>query len=83
VAEKASGSVRFTAGPSEAKSRRFRRSLFVVEDVNQGELFTERNVRSIRPSDGLHPRHFPEVLGKRAVRDVEWGAQLGWMLVSS
>jgi pseudaminic acid synthase len=83
VAEKALGSVRFTPGPSEAKSRRFRRSLFVVEDVNRGELFTERNVRSIRPSDGLHPRHFPEVLGKRAARDVERGTPLSWMLVSS
>jgi pseudaminic acid synthase len=83
VAEKALGTVQFTPGPREASSRRFRRSLFVVEDVNQGELFTERNVRSIRPSDGLHPRHFPEVLGKRAARDVERGTPLSWMLVSS
>jgi pseudaminic acid synthase len=83
VAEKALGSVQFAPGPSEASSRRFRRSLFVVEDVNQGELFTERNVRSIRPADGLHPRHLHEVLGKRAARDVERGTPLSWMLVSS
>jgi pseudaminic acid synthase len=83
VAEKALGSVQLAPKPSEASSRRFRRSLFVVEDVNQGELFTERNVRSIRPADGLHPRHLPEVLGKRAARDVERGTPLSWMLVSS
>ena len=83
VAEKALGSVQFAPGPSEASSRRFRRSLFVVEDVHQGELFTERNVRSIRPADGLHPRHLHEVLGKRAARDVERGTPLSWMLVSS
>lgn len=83
VAEKALGSVQFAPGPSEASSRRFRRSLFVVEDVNQGELFTERNVRSIRPADGLHPRHLHEVLGKRAARHVERGTPLSWMLVSS
>jgi pseudaminic acid synthase len=83
VAEKALGSVQFAPKPSEASSRRFRRSLFVVEDVNQGEVFTERNVRSIRPADGLHPRHLPEVLGKRAARDVERGTPLSWLLVSS
>src|SRR5882724_13447073 len=83
VAEKALGSVQFAPAPSEASSRRFRRSLFVVEDVNQGELFTERNVRSIRPAEGLHPRAFHEVLGKCAARDVERGTALSWTLVSS
>jgi pseudaminic acid synthase len=82
VAEKALGSVQFTPGSSEASSRRFRRSLFVVEDVKKGELFTERNVRSIRPADGLHPRHLQQVLGKRAARDVEPGTPLSWVLVS-
>jgi pseudaminic acid synthase len=80
--EKALGSVQFTAGPREANSRRFRRSLFVVEDVKKGELFTRQNVRSIRPADGLHPRHLNEVLGKRAARDVERGTPLGWPLVA-
>jgi len=83
VAEKALGSVQFAPAPSEASSRRFRRSLFVVEDVNQGELFTERNVRSIRPAEGLHPRAFHEVLGKCAARDVERGTALSSTLVSS
>jgi pseudaminic acid synthase len=81
TAEKALGSVQFASGPREANSRRFRRSLFVVEDVKLGELFTRQNVRSIRPSDGLHPRHFNEVLGKRAACNVERGTPLSWSLV--
>lgn len=81
TAEKALGSVQFGPGPREANSRKFRRSLFVVEDMKKGGLFTKQNVRSIRPSDGLHPRHFDEVLGKRAARDVERGTPLRWELV--
>ena len=81
TAEKALGSIQFTFGPREASSLKFRRSLFVVEDVKKGELFTKRNVRSIRPADGLHPRHLNEVLGKRAACDVERGTPLRWALV--
>ena len=81
TAEKALGSVQFACGAREANSRKFRRSLFVVEDIKKGELFTKQNVRSIRPADGLHPRHLDEVLGRRAARDVERGTPLGWELV--
>jgi pseudaminic acid synthase len=82
TAEKALGSVQFASGPREANSRKFRRSLFVVEDIKKGEPFTKQNVRSIRPADGLHPRYFHEVLGKRAARDVERGTPLSWALVA-
>lgn len=57
-------------------SRAFSRSLFVAEDVAAGEVFTERNVRSVRPGLGMHPRHLPEVLGKRAARDLKKGEPL-------
>jgi len=82
TAEKALGSVQFAPGPREANSLKFRRSLFVVEDIKKGELFTKQNVRSIRPADGLHPRHFNEVLGKHAACDIERGTPLGWALVA-
>ncbi|MGA9504301.1 MAG: pseudaminic acid synthase, partial [Terriglobales bacterium] len=75
-AERSLGAIEFNSGPREANSRRFRRSLFVVEDVKKGELFTKQNVRSIRPADGLHPRHFNEVLGKRAAVAIERGTPL-------
>src|SRR5882757_8093217 len=82
IAERALGSVQFAPSASEVNSRRFRRSLFVVEDVKRDELFTARNIRSIRPADGLHPRHLQEILGKRAAHDVERGTPLSWTLVS-
>jgi pseudaminic acid synthase len=65
----------------EAESRRFRRSLFVVEDVAAGETLTERNVRSIRPADGLHTREYEAVLGRRAARAIERGTPLSWDLI--
>ena len=82
TAEKALGTPQFAPGERESNSLRFRRSLFVVEDVKQGELFTQKNVRSIRPSDGLHPRHLNEVLGRRAASDIERGTPLSWNLVA-
>jgi pseudaminic acid synthase len=80
-AEKALGEVHFGLSEKEQASRVFRRSLFVVEDVKCGETFTAVNVRSIRPGHGLHTRHLSEVLGKRAVRDIERGTPLSWDLV--
>jgi pseudaminic acid synthase len=81
VAERALGEVRFGVGAHEAASRVFRRSLFVVEDIKQGQLFNGDNVRSIRPAHGLHTRHLPEVLGCRATRDIERGTPLAWDLI--
>ena len=49
---------------SENQARRFRKSLYVVEDVQVGEILTEKNVRSIRPAGGLEPRFLDSVLGK-------------------
>jgi N-acetylneuraminate synthase len=82
IADKALGSSQLSAGMGEAGSRKFRRSLFVVEDVKRGESFTKQNVRSIRPADGLHPRHLGEILGARAVCDIERGTPLNWALVA-
>jgi len=81
VAEKALGRVQFECSPEEACSRIFRRSLFVVHDVKQGEPFTPENVRSIRPGHGIHPRYLPEVLGRHAKKDIEGGTPLSWDLV--
>lgn len=80
--EKALGSARFGVMASEEASRVFRRSLFVVQDVKAGERFTPANVRSIRPGNGLHTRHWNEVMGRRAARDVARGTPLSWPLLA-
>lgn len=81
-AEKALGEKMVGVVEAEAKGRMLRRSLFVVEDTKEGDEFTEMNVRSIRPGDGLPPKHLLDVIGKRAPRDIEKGTPLGWDLVS-
>jgi N-acetylneuraminate synthase len=81
VAEKALGSVQIGPVAREQPSRAFRRSLFVVENMKQGEIFTSQNLRSIRPANGLHTRHLQQIIGKRCTRDVERGTPLAWDLV--
>ncbi|MDI3329045.1 MAG: pseudaminic acid synthase, partial [Alicyclobacillaceae bacterium] len=66
MAEKAMGRVSYGPTLREQPSRMLRRSLFVVQDMKAGEIFTEDNVRSIRPAHGLHPRHLYDVLGRKA-----------------
>jgi len=78
VAEQSLGRVQFEVSESEQPSRTFRRSLFVVKDVAKGEPFTEENVRSIRPGDGLSPKYYPEVLGRTAREEICRGTPLNW-----
>ncbi|MFA4991107.1 MAG: pseudaminic acid synthase [Candidatus Omnitrophota bacterium] len=73
---KALGKVHYGLTEGERKSRVFRRSLFVVKDMKKGELFTEGNVRSIRPAHGMHPRELGAVLGRTAARDIKKGTPL-------
>jgi len=81
VAEKALGVGQVGPSPAENASRAFRRSLFVVEDIRCGDLFSAHNLRSIRPADGLHTRHLAQIIGKRCTRDVERGTPLSWDMV--
>jgi N-acetylneuraminate synthase len=78
TAAAALGTVRFGPSPSEEASLAFRRTLSVVADVAAGEVFTEENVRAIRPAGGLAPKHLPEVLGRRAAVDLKRGTALAF-----
>ena len=73
MVEKLLGQVNYDLTPKTVKSRVHGRSLFVAEDIKKGEVFNSKNVRSVRPSHGLHPRYLPDVLGKKANRDLEMG----------
>ena len=78
VTEKALGSVQYRLTEGEAASRIFRRSLFVVRDIKKGEIFTESNIRSIRPGCGLAPKFIGKVLGRSAATDLVAGTPLQW-----
>ena len=60
----------------------FRRSIFTVKDIKKGEKFTAENIRSIRPGNGLRPKHLNTVLKEKASRDIKKGTPLKWNLVS-
>ena len=80
--EKALGEVNYKVTEKETASRVFRRSLFVVEDVKKGEVFTDKNVRSIRPGSGLHTRYLDKVLGRRTAQNINRGTPLSWDLIT-
>lgn len=82
AAESALGAPYFGVAAAEKQSHVFRRSLFVIRDMKRGNLFTEENVRSIRPAYGLHTRYIHEVLGCRSACDIGAGTPLSWDLVS-
>ena len=75
------GKVSYVPTPKEQKSLQFKRSLYVVRDVAVGEAFTPDNVRSIRPANGLHTRHYDEVLTKTAAQPIPAGTALAWELM--
>lgn len=74
--EKALGTVCYELTPKQQESKVFRRSLFVVKDMKAGEVFTEENVRSIRPGYGLPPKMLDVILGKQAARPLPKGIPL-------
>lgn len=82
AAEKALGNVSYAVSEKEAASRIFRRSLFAVQNIAQGEPFTAENVRSIRPGHGLAPKYLTEVLGRFAACPIEKGMPLSWELIT-
>lgn len=72
------GEVKYTISEKEAKSRVFRKSIFVVADIKAGETLTEENIRVIRPAHGLKPKYYEAVIGEKAVCDLERGTPLSW-----
>ncbi|HTK36453.1 MAG TPA: pseudaminic acid synthase [Caulobacteraceae bacterium] len=75
------GEATYARGAAETANKQFRRSLYVVRDVAAGTVLTAADVRSIRPGYGLAPVHLPQVLGRRAARDLKRGERFGWEMV--
>jgi pseudaminic acid synthase len=81
-AESAIGVVDYTLTEEQAKGKDFARSLYVVEDINADDVISEKNVRSIRPGFGLHPKFLKYVLGRRFNSDISKGSRFDFKMIS-
>ncbi len=79
--EKALGQVTYELSEKQVKSREHSRSLFVVKDIKQGEVFSEENIKSIRPGFGLEPKYVKDIVGKKARFDLKKGTPASWDLI--
>lgn len=70
------GDIQYGVQASEQKSLLFKRSIYVVKDIKAGEVFTEENIRVIRPGDGIPPKHYEGLLGKTSTLDLKQGTPL-------
>ena len=75
------GTVSYEQAEQEKKSLQFRRSLYVVEDMKAGDVFTEKNLRRIRPGMGISPKYYDALLGRCVKCDVKRGTPLSWALI--
>ena len=75
------GKVKYGPTEKETASLVFRRSIYVVEDMRKGDVFTKENIRIIRPGYGLHPKHYKTILGKKIKESVQRGTAFSWNLI--
>ncbi|SFW56533.1 pseudaminic acid synthase [Cellulophaga fucicola] len=78
LTEKLMGKVDYEMTDKKKKSREFSRSLYVSQDVKEGDVITKENIRSVRPGYGMHPKHYNEVIGKEFTGDFKKGTPLSW-----
>lgn len=82
TAWQALGKVNYERTEAEKGNVKFRRSLYVVKDVKEGEEFTTENVRSIRPGFGLEPKYYDEVVGKKASKSIQRGTPIDFEFIT-
>ena len=78
TAWKALGKIDYGRKSSEQGNVKYRRSLYFIQDILQGEIITEKHIKSIRPGYGLAPKHYDEILGKNAMEDIKSGTAVTW-----
>ena len=74
--EKLIGKIDYTMTEKKKNSRQFARSLYISKDIKKGEIFTEENIRSVRPGYGKHPKYLDKVLGEKAKKEYKFGDRL-------
>jgi pseudaminic acid synthase len=75
------GQVKYGSTEAEKGSLTFRRSLYIAEDMKKGDVFTEKNLRIVRPGLGLPPKYYEILLGRKVNRDVKKGTAMEWDLL--
>ncbi len=78
---RAMGGICYEVTEQEMKSLQFRRSLYIVDDMKAGDIFTEKNLRSIRPGFGVSPKYYDCIIGRKVSRNVKRGTPFQWDLV--
>jgi len=82
IAENALGKIHYGATKKEGISRNYRRSLFVVNNIKKGEKITKKNIRSVRPANGIKPKYLEKVIGCKAKKNLKVGKPLKWDAIS-
>jgi pseudaminic acid synthase len=72
------GKISYGVQASEKANMLFKRSLFVIKDIKEGELFTTENIRALRPAIGIAPRYYEEIIGKTSNKNITAGTPLTW-----
>lgn len=75
------GEINYGPTNEERASLKYHRSVFVVQDMKKGDIFTKKNIRIIRPGFGLEPKYYDVFLGKRVKQDIQRGTPLSWGLL--
>lgn len=76
MTESIMGNITYGGVKSEEETKKFRRSLYIVKNMKKGEKFTEDNLKSIRPGNGLHTKYYWDILGKECNQDIEYGTPM-------
>ena len=82
-AEKSIGIVNYNMTKEKQIAKSLGRSLFVVQDIKKGDIFSPENVRSIRPGNGISPKYYSRVIGKHATKDIERGTPFDWGFIEN
>lgn len=75
------GKVTYGIMDAELKSKKFKRSIYIVKDLKKGDVITEENIRIIRPGLGLSPKYFDLLLGKRVKQNINRGTAFTFNLI--
>jgi len=80
--EKVIGKVDYTLSEKEYSNRIFRRSMFANSNIKKGQMFTNENIRIVRPANGLEPKYLKDIVGKIATEDIEFGTPINWDMIN-